>query len=60
MSDEFEMQVEQEITSDLILNLYENAKKLKGEEYDAQMAVIKTLSDHIGDWLVLEDQQDTS
>jgi hypothetical protein len=42
----------QQITHDFILELYEKSKKLKGKEKAELLATAKTLSKHVGRWLV--------
>ena len=42
----------QQITHDFILELYEKSKKLKGKEKAELFATAKTLSKHVGQWLV--------
>ena len=46
------VKVKHKITSDLILDLYEKSKKLKGEEKKKLIKKIKLLSQHVGDYLV--------
>jgi hypothetical protein len=49
-------EVKQEITSDFILQLYEEMKQMPdGEEKNAKRAVVEVLSEHLGEWLVLEE-----
>ena len=50
-------EVKQEITADFILHLYDELKQMKDpEEKRAQRAVIEVLSEHMGEWLVLDDE----
>ena len=44
--------VEQEITSDFVLELYERSKKLQGKKKKDMLATAESLSKHIGKWLV--------
>ena len=44
--------VEQEITSDFVLELYEKSKKLRGKKKKEMLAIAELLSKHIGKWLV--------
>ena len=44
--------VDQQITSDFILDLYERSKKLKGKDKKELLAAAEKLSKHIGKWLV--------
>jgi hypothetical protein len=46
------VKIKEKITSDLILDLYEKAKTMKGEEKKKLIEKIKLLSKHIGDYLV--------
>lgn len=57
MSDELaQAELKQEITADFILNLYEEMKQMpEGEERRVKQAVIEVLSEHMGDWLILDD-----
>lgn len=49
-------EIKQEITADFILGLYDEMKQMpQGEERRAKQAVIEVLSEHMGDWLVLDD-----
>jgi len=49
-------EVKQEITADFILNLYDELKQMTDpEEKRAQRAVIEVLSEHMGEWLVLDE-----
>jgi hypothetical protein len=49
-------EVKQEITPDFILNLYDEMKKMTDpDEKRAQRAVIEVLSEHLGEWLVLDE-----
>lgn len=49
-------EIKQEITADFILGLYDEMKQMpQGEEKQAKQAVIEVLSEHVGDWLVLDD-----
>ena len=49
-------EVNQEITPDFILNLYDEMKKMTDpDEKRAQRAVIEVLSEHLGEWLVLDE-----
>jgi len=49
-------EIKQEITADFILGLYDEMKQMpQGEERRAKQAVIEVLSEHVGDWLVLDD-----
>jgi len=41
-----------EITSDYVLELYEQSKKLKGKKKKEMLAIAEALSKHIGKWLV--------
>lgn len=51
-----EGEVKQEITSDFILQLYEEMKQMPdGDEKNAKRAVVEVLSEHLGEWLVLEE-----
>lgn len=50
------VQIKQRITSDFILDLYDDAKKLKSKEKKAKlMSQIKILSQHLGEYLVKPD-----
>ena len=57
MNDEIEQaEIKQEITADFILGLYDEMKQMPdGDEKRAKQAVIEVLSEHVGDWLVLDD-----
>ena len=57
MSDELaQAEIKQEITADFILGLYDEMKDMpEGEEKRAKQAVIEVLSEHMGDWLILDD-----
>jgi hypothetical protein len=44
--------VEQEITSDFVLELYEKSKKLRGKKKKEMLTTAELLSKHIGKWLV--------
>lgn len=57
MSDELaQAEIKQEITADFILGLYDEMKDMpEGEEKQAKQAVIEVLSEHMGDWLILDD-----
>ena len=46
------VKVKHKITTDFILDLYEKAKTLKGEEKKKLIGKIELLSKHIGDYLV--------
>jgi len=46
------VKVKKKITSDLILDLYDKAKSLKGQEKKKLLKKVKLLSQHIGDYLV--------
>lgn len=51
-----EGEVSREITADFILELYDGLKDIKDpEEKKTQRAAIEVLSEHLGDWLVLEE-----
>jgi propanediol dehydratase small subunit len=41
-----------EITSDYVLELYEQSKKFKGKKKKEMLAIAETLSKHVGKWLV--------
>lgn len=47
--------IKQKITADYILDIYEQSKKAKGVEASNLLAVAKTLSQHLNEWLVAED-----
>lgn len=50
-------EVKQEITADFILNLYDELERMDDpEERRAQRAVIEVLSEHLGEWLVLDEE----
>jgi len=50
-------EVKQEITADFILHLYDEVKNMTDpEEKRAQRAVIEVLSEHLGEWLVLDEE----
>jgi hypothetical protein len=49
--------VEAKITSDFIIDLYDKAQDLEGDEKKAMLATIAVLREHIGELLV-SDQQD--
>lgn len=57
MNDEIaQAEIKQEITADFILGLYDEMKQMpEGDEKRAKQAVIEVLSEHVGDWLVLDD-----
>ena len=44
--------VEQQITSDFVLELYEKSKKLRGKKKKECLAAAELLSKHVGKWLV--------
>lgn len=59
MTDELEQyEIKQQITSDLILDLYDEIKDMKDpEEKRARLAVIEVLSEHMGGWLVVDENK---
>ena len=53
-------EVKQKITSDFILQLHEEMKQMPdGDEKNAKRAVVEVLSEHLGEWLVLEQGKNT-
>lgn len=50
--------VTEKITSDFILDLYEEAKKKKGKEKKKAMDKVKSLSKMIGSYLISIDKED--
>ena len=44
--------IDQQITSDFVLELYERSKKLRGKKKKEMLTVAETLSKHVGKWLV--------
>jgi hypothetical protein len=50
------VKIEQKITADFILDLYEKAKKLKSKDKKVKlMSQMKILSRHLGEYLVKPD-----
>lgn len=50
--------IKEKITSDLILQLYDEMKQMpEGEEKQARQAVIEVLSEHLGEWLMMEQEK---
>lgn len=50
-------EVKQEITADFILHLYDELKQMTDpDQKRAQRAVIEVLSEHMGEWLVLDEK----
>ena len=47
--------VRQKITADYILDIYEQSKRSKGAEASNLLAIAKTLSKHLNEWLVSEE-----
>jgi len=47
-----EVIVDQQITSDFVLELYERSKKLRGKQKKEMLTIAETLSKHVGKWLV--------
>jgi len=49
-------ELKHKITGDFVLELYEEAKEIEDPEIKrAKMAVVEVLSQHIGEWLVLDE-----
>tara|TARA_R110000851_G_scaffold26026_2_gene74243 strand:- start:80 stop:307 length:228 start_codon:yes stop_codon:yes gene_type:complete len=47
--------VKAKITSDFIIDLYEQSKDLEGEDKENFLVTIKILTEHIGEFLVKDD-----
>jgi hypothetical protein len=61
LKDETELKVgrvKAKITSDFIIDLYEQSKDLEGDEKKTLLATINVLIDHIGEFLVADDLEE--
>ena len=47
--------VKKKVTADLVLDLYEEAKKKRGKNRKAMMELVEMLSKNLGSYLVEED-----
>ena len=55
-----EVEAKTRITPDLILQLYNEMLEMPtGEDKKARKVVIDVLSEHVGEWLVLDVEKDT-